>query len=76
MIKDTEYTELENVTKKQEYEEIGWSVFDASMIYKRKSTLFNISDGVIKVYYEYVNADGTEYRAKVYRNFHNGFTYI
>ena len=76
MIKNTEYTELGNITKKHEYEEIGWSVFDASMIYRRKTTLFSIADGVITVYYEYVNKDGTEYEAKVYKNFHHCFTYI
>ena len=76
MVKNTEYIELGNVTKKQEYEEIGWSVFDASMIYRRKTTLFSIADGVITTYYEYVNKDGTEYKAKVYKNFYHGLTYI
>ena len=76
MIKDTEYTELENVTKKQEYEEVGWSVFDSTMIYRRKTTLFSITDGVIAVYYEYVNKDGTKYESKVYKNFYHGLTYI
>ena len=76
MIKNTEYTELENVTKKQEYEEVGWSVFDSTMIYRRKTTLFSITDGVIAVYYEYVNKDGTKYESKVYKNFYHGLTYI
>ena len=76
MIKNTEYTELENVTKKQEYEEVGWSVFDASMIYRRKTTLFNIGEGVISVVYEYVDKNGKKYKAKVYKNFSHGFTNI
>jgi transcriptional regulator with XRE-family HTH domain len=55
--------------------ELGIS-HSAISLYESCTTLFNISDGVIKVYYEYVNVDGTEYRAKVYRNFHHCFTYI
>ena len=76
MIKSTEYTELGNVTKKHEYEEIGWSVFDASMIYRRKTTLFSIADGVITVYFEFTDKEGKKYKANVYKNFYNGLTYI
>jgi hypothetical protein len=72
----TEYTEMGNVTKVCEYEPVGWSVFDSSTIYRRKTTIFNISDGIILVRYGYVNKDGTEYKAAVYRNFSNGFTYL
>ena len=75
-MKETEYTEVGNITKRHEYEEIGWSVFDNSMIYRRKTTVFTIADGIISVSYDYVNNDGTEYKAKVYKNFCNDFTYI
>ncbi len=70
------FTETGNVTKKQEFEEIGWSVFDTSVIYRVKTTLFSVADGIISEYYEYVNKDGTEYKAKVYRNFYNSIVSI
>ena len=75
-MKMVKFTEIGNVTKKQELEEIGWSVFDASVIYRSKTTLFSIADGIISVYYEYVNKDGTEYKAKAYRNFYNSIISI
>ena len=71
-----EYTEMGNVTKVCEYEPVGWSVFDASTIYRRKTTIFSIADGIILVRYGYVNRDGSEYKAKVYRDFSNSFTYL
>lgn len=75
-MKETEYAEIGRITKKYEYKEVGWSVFDGSLIYKCKTTSFSIADGIIAVSYDYVSHDGTAYKAKVYKNFHNDFTYI
>lgn len=73
----TEYIEMGNETMRVEYEPVGWSVFDLTIVYKRKTTIFSIADGIISVHYDYVNSDGTtKYKALVYRNFSNGFTYL
>ena len=76
MINYTRYTEIGKVTVKDDYEEIGWSVFDSSTIYKVKRTKFSISDGVISESSLYASKDGSEYRAAAYRNANNGFTAI
>jgi len=70
------YREIDNITMKDEYEEIGWSVLDSSTIYRVKTTAFNISDGIISTTYWFANKDGTEYKASAYRNCFNGFTTI
>ena len=72
----TTYKEAGDFTEKNEFMEIGWSVFDSSIIYKVTTTIFGVSFGIISVDYRYVNKDGTDYKAKVYRNFSNGFTDI
>ena len=72
----TTYKEAGDFTEKNEFMEIGWSVFDSSIIYKVTTTISSISYGIISIDYRYVNKDGTDYKAKVYRNFSNGFTTI
>lgn len=72
----TKYREVGEVTIKDEYQEIGWSVFDSSTIYKVTTTAFSIADGIISISHWLASKDGSEYKAKVYRNFNNGFTTI
>ncbi len=72
----TRYKEAGERTIKEEYEEIGWSVFDSSIIYKVRTTIFSIADGIIEEKIWYVNEDGTKYKARTYRNHSNGFTEI
>ena len=68
------YREIEEVTMKDEYQEIGWSVLDSSTIYSVKTTAFSIADGIIATSHWVANKDGSEYKPSVYRNFNNGFT--
>ena len=72
----TKYRESETATFKDEYEKIGWSVFDCSLIYRVKTTAFSIADGIISTTHRIANKDGTEYKAKAYKNFINGVTMI
>ena len=72
----TRYKEVGEKTIKDVYEEIGWSVFDSSTIYKVRTTIFSIADGITEEKIWYANEDGTKYKAKVYRNYSNGFTEI
>lgn len=70
------YREDGEVTIKDEYQEIGWSVLDASTIYKVKTTKFSIADGIVDTSCWYANKDGSPYKAAAYRNRNNGFTTI
>jgi hypothetical protein len=70
----TTYTENGNITTKTEFEEIGWSLLDASTIYQATVTEFSIAEGIIRVYTKIVNADGSDYIPAYYRNHWNGFT--
>lgn len=70
----TTYTEKNDVTIKTEFEEIGWSLHDASTIYRATVTEFSIAEGIIRVYTKIVNSDGSDYNTAYYRNHWNGFT--
>lgn len=70
------YREVGKVTMKDEYKQIGWSVFDSSIIYEVTTTAFSIADGIISISHWFANEDGSEYKATAYRNFNNGFTTI
>ncbi len=70
----TTYTENNGITTKIECTEIGWSCLDASTIYKATITEFSITQGIISVQTKIVNADGSDYRPKYYRNHWNGLT--
>ena len=70
----TKYREIGELSMKDEYTEIGWSILDASTVYRVKTTTYSIADGVISTTYWIANKDGTEYKAKEYRNIYNGFT--
>jgi hypothetical protein len=73
----TTYTEKRGITTKTEftdYDMIGWSLLDASPIYRATVTEFSIARGVIARYTKVVNADGSDYRPVSYRNLNNGFT--
>lgn len=71
------YTEHRGITTKTEYAEtdmIGWSVLDATPVYRATITEFSISKGVIARYAKVVNALGGDYKPPYYRNIYNGFT--
>ena len=73
----TKFTELDDgTTLKEEFYEIGWSIFDSYTIYRVIVTNFSIPDGIISVNIRYANKDGSAYQAKWYRNHFNGFTEI
>lgn len=71
---ETTYTEKRGVTTKTEFHPIGWSVQDASTIYRADVTEFSISRGVIREYAKIVNGDGSDYTPACYRNYNNGFS--
>ena len=70
----TTYTENGNITTKTEFEEIGWSLLDASTIYRATVTEFSIAEGIIRIYTKVVNSDGSDYKPAYYRNHCNGFS--
>ena len=70
----TTYTEKRGITTKTEFDEIGWSCLDASTIYLATVTEFDIARGVISVRTKVVNADGSDYKPKYYRNHRNGLS--
>lgn len=72
----TTYTDKDGITTKIECEEIGWSCLDATTVYKATITEFSIAKGIISVRTKIVNADGSDYRPKYYRNHDNGFTQV
>jgi len=70
----TTYTEKRGITTKTELVEIGWSCLDASTIYRATITAFSIARGIISVRTKIVNADGSDYKPKYYKNHWNSFT--
>lgn len=70
------YKEDGDVTIREEYEAIGWSVFDLATIYRVTVTAFSIADGIISTSYRTANKDGSDYTARAYKNFNNGVTAI
>lgn len=73
----TTYTEKNGITIKTEYTEfdaIGWSLLDATPIYRATVTEFSIAKGVIRIYAKLISADGSDYKLTHYRNYSNGFT--
>lgn len=72
----TKYREVGEVTMKDEYVEIGWSVFDCSTIYRVKTTTFSIADGIISITHWFANKDGSKYKARAYKNIYHGITTI
>jgi len=70
------YKEDGDVTIREEYDAIGWSVFDLETIYRVTVTAFTIADGIISTNYRIANKEGTDYTARAYKNFNNGVTAI
>lgn len=70
------YIEAGDVTIKEEYTAIGWSVMDAELIYKVKITTFSIADGFIAVNNRLETKDGKPYECRAYRNFNNVITEV
>lgn len=70
------YKEVGDVTVKEEYTELGWSIFDLATIYTVTATTFSIAKGIISTDYHIANKDGSEYTAKAYKNINNGVTTI
>lgn len=70
------FFEKDGICYKEVYEQIGWSVFDATPIYKVNVIAFTIADGIISSFYRYANKDGSNYMAKCYRSLNNNFLTI
>lgn len=71
------YSEKGKITTKLEFTEfdmIGWSLLDATPVYRATVTEFSIACGVIAIYHKVINGDGSDYKLPNYRNINNSFT--
>ena len=73
----TLYTEKRSITTKTAFSDcdaIGWSVLDASVIFRATVTEFSIAKGLLRRYYKIVTGNGEDYKPTVYRAFNNGLS--
>ncbi len=73
------YTEDCGITTKTEFTEfdmVGWSVINAESIFEAVVVEFSIEKGLIARYTKIVHRDGSDYKARAYRNLCNGFTTV